>query len=102
MACFQFAQSRFQRPHGREDGLRLLQDGVFGVDRRFLAQIAQPPPGARRRETLATSSGSSWPEQDPQQGGLAAAVAPDQAHLLPGGDAEGDFAEQQVRAVTFF
>ena len=72
---------------------------MLGVDRRFLPQIAQIAPGRQRgfagiRQLLA--------QQDAKQRRLAAAVAPDQAHLLPGGDAEVDFLEQQVGPVAFF
>ena len=69
-----------------------------GMDRRFLPQIAQATP---RRERDLADVRQFLPEYDPQQGGLATAVAPDQTHLLPRRDAERDFAEQQVRPVAF-
>ena len=89
----------FQQAYRGEHGLDFLQNGVLGVDRGLLPQIPQRMPGGQPR--LADIR-QLLPQQDLNQSRLTAAVPPDQAHLLPGNNAEVDAREQQIRAETFF
>ena len=82
------------------DGCTGFGDGHGRVERKTLGEVANAQVGARVRNR--TGIGLFQSSQDAHEGGLAAAVRPDQADAFAGGDAEGDVLEYGVDAVSFY
>src|SRR5687768_11926905 len=77
----------------RSGGLGFFKDGSAYAERRFLAEVANAGAAgevdaARIRAVLAS--------QDLEERGFARPIPPDQRHLLPGVDSQGDAGEDVI------
>ena len=92
------AQFGFHRHDGGEHEQHLVEQGTVPIRTGVLLKIAEP---GRFRPDDTAGVGGKRTGQDTEQGGLAAAVGPDQADLVPVPDIKGHTVEQTLFPEVF-